>query len=894
MSDVIRFAILGLGAGALYAIAAVGLVLVYRGSGVVNFAQGAMGMVGAYVFFETRQRHHVPAPIAVLLGLLACAVLGAAFHFLVLRRMKGASTLAQIVATLALLVVLQDLIGLRYGPLPQLVTSMFPTGPVSVFGTDVGVDRLYILGVVAVLTVVLWWIYRYTSFGVATSAVAENPVAAASLAVSPNVIAAVNWALGAALGGLAAILLVPITGLSSSLLSLIVIPILAAAVVGRFSSFPITFAAGLGIGVAQSEVTRWVSTPGWATAVPFVFVAISVIRGHRIAGKADSFGRMPRLGGGRPSLVVLVPAVGTTLLLIWLVLPAEWVAAAQMQMVLALVLLSFVVVTGYAGQASLAQMAFAGLGAATAARMYNFHQWPFLLALLAGCVAMIPAGLVVGLAAVRVRGVQLAVVTLGLAFAVDAVVLGNPRYSGGLGFLAKTPSVFGANLDVIASPARYATLTLALLVLAGLVVANLRAGRAGRRLIAVRTNERAAMALGVSVSGAKIYAFIVGGVIAAIGGVLIGFDPLLAGSGDQFSGLQSVNLMQAAVFGGVGHISGPLIASTLQGGTLGQQIFSSISSKPALYLSLVSGLALLVMLPIAPDGLASLFSRRRHLPPRPRTTVPEPAHASGDATAGRVLRVRDLSVHYGGTVALDGFDIDVAPGEIVGLIGPNGSGKTTAIDAITGFVPPVTGSVALDDVGIIRWSPERRARHGLIRSFQSLELFDDLTVMENVQTAADRRDFWAYIANLVHRDRSGVTPRAWAALQDFGLHQQLNVRCRHLSYADRRLLAVARAVAAGGSVLLLDEPASGLSETEARSLSGTLSRLARDSGVGVLLVEHNVDMVMSTCHRVVVLDFGHVIAAGAPGDVRADPAVITAYLGTARTLRGATKGAVDR
>ncbi len=153
--------------------------------------------------------------------------------------------------------------------------------------------------------------------------------------------------------------------------------------------------------MAQSEVTRWVSTPGWATAVPFLFVVLSVIRGHRIAGKADSFGRMPSLGGGRPSLVVLVPAVGVTLALIWLVLPAEWVGAAQAQMVLALVLLSFVVVTGYAGQASLAQMAFAGLGAAMAARMYNFHQWPFPLALLAGCVAVIPIGLLVGLAAVR-------------------------------------------------------------------------------------------------------------------------------------------------------------------------------------------------------------------------------------------------------------------------------------------------------------------------------------------------------------------------------------------------------------------------------------------------------------------------------------------------------------
>jgi ABC-type branched-subunit amino acid transport system ATPase component/branched-subunit amino acid ABC-type transport system permease component len=881
LSDVIRFAILGLGAGALYAIAAVGLVLVYRGSGVVNFAQGAMGMVGAYVFFETRQVHHVPAVWAVILGLGACAVLGGGFYLLVLRRMRAASTLAQIVATLALLVVIQDVIGLRYGPLPRLVTSMFPTGPVSVFGTDVGADRLCILGVVSVLTAVLWWVYRFTRFGVATSAVAENPVAAGSLGVSPHLIATLNWALGAALGGLAAILLVPITSLSSDLLSLIVIPILAAAVVGRFSSFPVTLAAGLGIGVAQSEVTRWVSTPGWPTAVPFLFVAVAVVRGRRISGRADSSGLMPGVGPGRPPPIKILAAAGVTLLLVWLVMPATWIAATEMQMVVVIVLLSFVVVTGYAGQASLAQMAFAGLGAAVAARMYNFHDWSMPLALLAGCAAMIPLGLLVGLAAVRVRGVQLAVVTLGLAFTVDALVLGNPKYSGGLGYLRQTPSFFGVDLDVIASPARYATLTMILLALLLLVVGNLRTGRAGRRLIAVRTNERAAMALGISVAGAKIYAFIVGGVIAAVAGVLIAFDPLMTGSGDQFAGLQSVDLMQAAVFGGVGHLSGPVIASFFQGGTLGQQVLGDVNSKPALYLSLVSGIVLLVILPVAPDGLASFvrrFARRRPVDPRNR---PEP----GVAVVSHSLRVEGLAVHYGGTVALDGLDLQVGPGEIVGLIGPNGSGKTSAIDAITGFTGAAAGAVTLGGREMTRWGPERRARHGLARSFQSLELFDDLTVAENMQTAGDRRDIWAYFSNLFHRDRSGLSERARGALRDFSLESRLGDLCRNLNYADRRLLAVARAVASSGSVMLLDEPASGLTDAQSRALSEVLARLAGESNLGVLLVEHNVDMVMSTCHRVVVLDAGRVIAAGTPAEVRADPAVIKAYLGAPRVPR---------
>jgi ABC-type branched-subunit amino acid transport system ATPase component/branched-subunit amino acid ABC-type transport system permease component len=891
VTDVFRFAILGLGAGALYSIAAVGLVLVYRGSGVVNFAQGAMGMVGAYVFFEVRQRDHLPALFAIALGLLACAALGAAFHILVLRRMRNASTLAKIVATLALLVLLQDLIYLRFGQVPQIVTSILPTDPIRILGVEIGQDRLYIFGIVTILTIALWAVYKFSTFGVATSAVAENPRVAAALAVSPNLIAAVNWAVGATLGGLAAILLVPITSLSSDLLSLIVIPILAAAIVGRFSSFPITLLAGLGIGIAQSEVTRWVSSPGWPTAVPFFFVALSLIRGKAIARKDESFGRMPSLGTGRlsPGLVLLGGA--GALLFIWEVFPAGWLAAAQLQMILAIVLMSYVVVTGFTGQASLMQMGFAGMGAVVAARFFNIDGWSMQKALLGGVIAMIPIAIIVGLAGVRTRGVQLAIVTLGLAYSLDAVVFGNPAYSGGLGYVARIPRFFGINVDTMTHPQRYATLTLVLLVLVGVVISNLRRGRTGRRLIAVRTNERAAMALGVSVTGAKLYAFAVGGMIAAIGGILIAFDPLLAGSGDQFAGIQSVNLMQVSVFGGVGYLSGPLIASTLQGGTLGQQLLSFLGGKAAFYLSLASAAGLLLMLPVAPDGLAALARRPiagrrtgapRLFPKQFRPTPPDeapPTLAEPVARRGHTLRIENLSVRYGGVIALADLTLELRPGEVVGLIGPNGSGKTTAIDAITGFVTPAGGTVAVGGERINRWSPGRRARAGVARSFQSLELFDDLTVLENVQAACDSRDVWGYMTDLVHPGRGGLTPRARAALVDFGLQEHLQTQARHLNYAQRRLLAVSRAVAGGGSILLLDEPAAGLSEVAARSLSACIRRLADTSGIGVLLIEHNVDMVMRTCDRVIALDFGVVIGQGTPDEVRRNPAVIAAYLG---------------
>ncbi|HEX5586753.1 MAG TPA: branched-chain amino acid ABC transporter permease, partial [Acidimicrobiia bacterium] len=309
MDEAFRFALLGLGAGSLYAIAAIGLVLVYRGSGVVNFAQGAIGMVGAYAYWEAHIEHGLSQPVSFAIGLVVSAAIGAVFYLVIIRNMREASNLAKIVATLALLLVLDSIAFLRYDPLPILVPSWLPNHPTDILGAVVGADRVWIFVIVIVLTTVLWMIYKFTKFGVATTAVAENPRAVAALAISPDFIATVNWAAGAALGGFAAMLLVPITALGSGILTFMVIPVLAAAVVGRFSSFPLTTLAGLGIGIAQSEITlygdRWsqslgISTSGWGTAVPFVLVAIILlVRGKKVAGKDERFGRMPKLGTGK-------------------------------------------------------------------------------------------------------------------------------------------------------------------------------------------------------------------------------------------------------------------------------------------------------------------------------------------------------------------------------------------------------------------------------------------------------------------------------------------------------------------------------------------------------------------------------------------------------------------
>jgi sulfate-transporting ATPase len=239
-----------------------------------------------------------------------------------------------------------------------------------------------------------------------------------------------------------------------------------------------------------------------------------------------------------------------------------------------------------------------------------------------------------------------------------------------------------------------------------------------------------------------------------------------------------------------------------------------------------------------------------------------------------------LTVRFGGVVAVDDVSLEVAPGEIVGLIGPNGAGKTTVIDAITGFVRPASGTVSIDGERIDSWPVHRRVVAGISRSFQSLELFEQSTVRENVQVACDARDTAAYVRDMVAPTERRLTDGAVSALREFDLVDDLDTIASELPYGRRRLTAIARAVAVGPSLLLLDEPAAGLGDVESAELGVLLRRLVSERGIGVLVVEHDMRFIGAVCDRIVVLDFGRKIADGPQEIVLQDPAVVAAYLGS--------------
>jgi ABC-type branched-subunit amino acid transport system ATPase component/branched-subunit amino acid ABC-type transport system permease component len=915
--EILRFALLGLGIGALYAVSAQGLVLIYRASGVVNFAQGGFLMAGGYTYYEMAEVHRLPAWASVLGATFAGALLGGITHFVIIKPMKRTSPIARVVATLGVLMVLQSIAVLRYKQNVTPVRSFIPTRLVHIFGSFVSSDRLIILGIGAVATAVLWTIYKYSSFGRVTTAVAENDRAAASTGHSPDAIAAINWIVGGALAGVTGALIAPITFLSPSRLSELILPILAAALLGGFSSFPLAFIAGVLIGVGESITSYEVAQHNWwsglAESLPFlVIVVYLMVRGRSTPIRSQTFDRLPKVGSGRIR-VVPVAVVSAAGLVGMTLLQPQWAVAATATVCFALVCLSVLVVTGYAGQLSLAQYVIGAFGSFVAAKLMSSANMPFTAAFALGVLAAVVVGAVFGVPALRTRGVNLAITTLGISIAFYALLLTNVKLTDGStdGIGIHSPNVFGLSLDPAKHPQRYGSAAIVALVILAIMVANLRRGVAGRRLLAVRSNERAALALGVRVYVAKLYAFMLSAGIAAVGVSILAFlNPRVLFA--RYDVMSSIGIVTSTVVGGVGMIGGPILGSTMVDGGLVSRFLDNTGGTLDTYLPLIGGVAVLLVLRTAPDGmfetnrlaltrLAAMTSRRGRLSepesdqPPPESVPRSTADVAVQRVEPKVLAVRDVTVRFGGVVALDRVSIEVRPGTVHGLIGPNGAGKTTLIDALTGFARLANGTIELDGTDITCDRAAKRVRRGLARSFQNGELFMDLTVRENLAIGGDAGKLSRYVTDLFWPGRIQLSEAGRAAADEFDLELVYDHLLEELPFGRRRLVAIARAVATTPSVLLLDEPAAGLDDSEARELGVLIRSLAERWNIGILLVEHNLDLVTSVSDEITVLDGGSVLLpASEPALVKSNPAVVEAYVGTPQPSAGNVAAAFPR
>jgi ABC-type branched-subunit amino acid transport system ATPase component/ABC-type branched-subunit amino acid transport system permease subunit len=674
---------------------------------------------------------------------------------------------------------------------------------------------------------------------------------------------------------------------------------LGAALLGGFTSFPLTLLGGLIIGVGETmashygnDIERWLHQDQIAglNRMPafLVIFLVVVVRGRGLPLRSHLAERLPRLGSGQVSVPGVLLGAGIVAALLFGVMDDSWARATFISLAVGVMVLSIVVLTGYAGQISLAQWAFAGIGALLAGRLFRADV-PVELAIVLGVLLTIPVGLIFALPALRTRGVNLAVVTLGLGFLVSQVVFANPAYLGRSldgGTRIGKVKLFGIAVDAKDHPHAWAAVSLVIFVLLALMVANLRRSRTGRRLLAVRTNERAAASLGISVFGVKLYAFAVSAALAAVAGILTGFRRTVITYEADYNVFASINSLGYAVIGGLGYVLGAVFAAPNAVGGLGTRVVEDWIGLGAYWDLILGSLLVFVILILHQNGIADvatahgrglweslhLVRRRTERPPLPAAEV-EPVEPA-------TLAIEGLTVRFGSVVAVRDVSLEVRPGEVVGLIGPNGAGKTTLIDAVTGFVTAAEGSISLDERRIDRMNATQRARLGLRRSFQSLELFDDVSVEENIRAGSDlRASRWSWVSDLFWPGRHELSSTAVAAVREFDLEPDLDKSPEELPYGRRRLVGIARTVASGPSVVMLDEPAAGLDENESADLARLIRRLADERNMAVLLVEHDVGLVMSTCDRIAVIDFGQVIASGTPTEIRRDDAVREAYLG---------------
>ena len=769
MTTFLQVLVTGLGLGAAYALFAQGVVLIYRGSGIVNFAQGALGMLASYItFLELSDKQGWPIAVCIAGGILAAVLVALAFQFFVLRLLATAAPITRLISTLGLLVVVQSAVELRYGKANHPVLPFLPHDTFDWGGVRVQEQVLYIIGVTVLVTFLLWAFVRYTRVGLAITASAQNERAVQTMGWSPNKLAALTWGMGAGLAGVAGIMLTPLTSLSTITFTLIVtVTAMAAALLGGFRSFPLTLLGGLVIGIGEAAVTRYRfdiqnffgvgELPGLERGIPFLLILlVLVVRGRGLPLRSHVGERLPKLGTGRINVKGLLIATAVMAYLISAVMDDLWASAAYISIIGAIVVLSIVVLTGYAGQLSLGQWALAGSGALIAGSFILRLDFPVELAMPLGVLLTVPVGLLFALPALRTRGVNLAIVTLGLGFTIQAVIFTKADLIGE-GFDGGTRvgkvELFGTPVDASTHPQRWALVCLGGFVLAALVVANLRRSRTGQRLIAVRTNERAAASLGISVFGVKLYAFSVAAGIAGLAGILYGFKGTVV-TYEQYSPLQSIFSVGWAVIGGLGFVIGAVFSAPNAIGGLGTRLIEDVLSLGE-WDALVGGVILLLIIVTHQDGIAEVVAHsmrpllqklrlvRRDTPP---AALPAPVT---ETVPPVTLAVEHLTVRFGGVTAVDDVSFTVQPGEVVGLIGPNGAGKTTIIDAVTGFVRPTSGQLVLNHAPISRWSATKRARRGLRRSFQSLELFEDISVEDNIRAGADTGDAKSWITDLV-------------------------------------------------------------------------------------------------------------------------------------------------
>ncbi len=643
MSSYILFLLLGLGSGAVYALLGLGLVLKYRSAGVVDFAHGAIAMFCAYVYIELRSNGQLvfPWPVlkhsfqvassngmatvpSIVITLAYSVVFGFVLYWAIYRPLRNAPALARVGASVGVMLALQAIAVLNFGTFAVSSPPILPDSPVKIAGIDVPSDRLYLAAIAVLIGIALELIYRRTRFGLATRAAAENERGAALLGHSAPRIGAYNWIIATVLAAAAGILILPITTVNPGTYTLFVVPALGVALVARFRSFAIVLVAGLGLGMFQSLLVKfqsmwsWLPQQGLQDGIPFllIMIAMTVLASRLGARGTVTDQHLPSIGRPRRPLATAGAVFVVSVLALLLASPLYRTAIIS-STITTCICLSVVVITGYVGQISLVQNAFAGFSAFMLSHISQQLGIGFPFGLILAALCAVVVGVVIGLPAVRIRGVNLAVATLAAAAALDALVFNNAHFTGGfVGRDVSNPHLFGLDLGITGSGHDYPRIVFGVLVigitlLVALLVAKLRNGAAGRMFIAVRCNERAASSIGVDVARTKLLAFGLSAFIAGIGGGLLAYQQGNINPA-SFTLWTSLTILAITYVGGVGRIAGALAAGALLASngvvpTLLDKLFSFEQ-----YQGVIAGVALALTAVANPDGIAKEMTHGLH------------------------------------------------------------------------------------------------------------------------------------------------------------------------------------------------------------------------------------------------------------------------------------------
>lgn len=900
----------GLIVGLLYAIAGLGFVVIYRTSKVLNFAMGGLGAVVAYAASDLLDQG-LPYPLVMLLGLILGGLLGALLELTIARPLKERPHLTVALATLGALLIFEGLVGLRYGFAPQSLAPAFDRG----VGVDVGpvsisTNQLFVAASGLAATVTLFVIVMRTRLGLSMRAVSSGPLTAELLGVDVGRVRMSAWVLGGIYGGLAALLVAPLTYLSPGSFTIFLLTAFAAVVLGGFTSVIGVVIGALVFGVTINLLLTYLDSSLISTYTFIGVALVLVLRPNGIFGRSERqvpepsiptrrrarVGRKTRVPSsdrgetdgdregpriGPVEVPVRVRQVGWAALLAVLFL-MPFVTDERRLFLLATAFAMFVgvlglnVLAGFSGQVSLGQSAFLAIGAYTAAVAVDRGLSPLVgvaLAVLVGGVA----GLLLGLPATRLSGIYLTLLTLIFAFALPELIIYLKDITNGASGLPLTRPEF------LFVPRDMYWFMLGAAVVVGAGVLALASSRFGRAWRAVRDSEDGARSLGLKPVAVKLGAFTLGSALAALGGALGGLLVGFVGP-DSYGVFVSIYALLAVVLGGSGSVFGSLL------GALFITVVPDVTGGSGIPQNLLFGVALLAVLFLAPRGLAGLLERatlavlrvkesRGDASARPasavaRAVAPDPLTESsvevGQTDAEALLSLSGVSAGYGVEPVLRNLDLTVGRGEVVALVGANGAGKSTVLRTISGVIPADSGSLTWEGESLAGWPQHQAAqsaRRGIGHIPEGRGVFPDLTVKENL----DMGSFAAPGRAVSSEDLEMV-------LGYFPiLRERLGQLAGTLSGGEQQMLAIARALLARPRLLMLDEPSLGLAPLISQQVFGIIRTIA-DSGVSILLVEQNARASLALADRAYVLSRGRVVLSGTAAEVAADPSLAGTYL----------------